>query len=608
MVNPLLYTAIALLLLIPPPSHAIEPDSVEKSFTQLLCNYKIAEQLLEQVNNFNLGVSKDLTHSQAVLNNSMNNSIETVKPVRGDVITIKSTPSKDYDSIIKISILFMGFLLIILLWNNQLRRLNRALASRERELIEVSSRLNREVSAIKEADEKLTSSLSMLNATLESTADGILVTDLGGHISRWNQKFADLWNIPDDLLKTDVKFPLTQHIKGQMTNPEAFYDKVVHLYNNPEISSFDILILLDGRYFKRFSQPQRVGDSVVGRVWSFSDITEQKLAEKALEDSNRMLAVLSSTDVLTGIANRRCFNETLAQEYARHSRSGAELSLIMLDIDHFKAFNDTYGHLAGDECLKKIGRVLADSASRASDLSARYGGEEFVCILPETASVGAIAIAEKIRGSLRELAIPHKGSSVAEIVTASMGVVTVTCCVGGAPMDIVSLADDLLYRAKTRGRDRLESLPYTTEIAAKKWGKTTLVQLSWSEEYSCGVEKIDIQHKSLFESSNILLKMILSGMPASDISPVIDQLLDDICVHFRDEESILESASYPVLANHSLLHSTLLAEGKKMAQAFKESSLTTGDVFEFLVHNVVIQHMLGADKEFFPFLRGRNII
>ena len=178
-------------------------------------------------------------------------------------------------------------------------------------------------------------------------------------------------------------------------------------------------------------------------------------AESALEESNRKLEKLSITDGLTGIANRRHFDAVLATEYARHARHRSKLSLIMLDIDHFKAFNDCYGHVAGDECLRQIGRVLADNATRASDLPARYGGEEFVCILPETNADGAVTIAEKIRHSIQELAISHERSSVAECVTASLGVVSVVCTSEGSPVDIVTKADELLYVAKSKGRNRV---------------------------------------------------------------------------------------------------------------------------------------------------------
>ncbi|MEI6208790.1 MAG: CHASE domain-containing protein [Desulfuromonadales bacterium] len=179
-------------------------------------------------------------------------------------------------------------------------------------------------------------------------------------------------------------------------------------------------------------------------------------AEEALVESNRKLESLSATDGLTGIANRRRFDEVLAKEYSRHTRSGAELSLILLDIDYFKAFNDCYGHVSGDQCLRQIAQVIADCATRDPDLAARYGGEEFACILPETDLNGAVAIAEKIRRGIITCAIPHSGSIVADYVTASLGVVTVRCTAEKSSLAILSQVDELLYRAKSLGRNRVE--------------------------------------------------------------------------------------------------------------------------------------------------------
>ncbi|MEI6207228.1 MAG: diguanylate cyclase [Desulfuromonadales bacterium] len=199
---------------------------------------------------------------------------------------------------------------------------------------------------------------------------------------------------------------------------------------------------------------------------------EQKVTERTvdLENKNRELIAaiarqeeltakveaLSATDGLTGIANRRRFDEVLDREHARLSRSGATLSLIMLDIDHFKAYNDNYGHVKGDDCLRQIARVIADCTTRPADLAARYGGEEFACILPETDCNGAVAIAEKIRRGIVDLAVPHKGSSIAEYVTASFGVVSAPSSAEVSALDIVSQVDELLYQAKSRGRNRVE--------------------------------------------------------------------------------------------------------------------------------------------------------
>lgn len=189
------------------------------------------------------------------------------------------------------------------------------------------------------------------------------------------------------------------------------------------------------------------------------EIQQRLAAEAKLAESNRRLQSLSITDSLTGLANRRHFDAVLNREYVRHARSGDELSLIMLDIDHFKAYNDNYGHMNGDECLRLVGGVLACNMLRSTDMAARYGGEEFICILPETSRVGALLIAERIRQAIMSLGIDHKGSPVAETVTASLGVVTARCAVDGAFESIVAEADKMLYRAKSEGRNRVVCSP-----------------------------------------------------------------------------------------------------------------------------------------------------
>lgn len=174
-----------------------------------------------------------------------------------------------------------------------------------------------------------------------------------------------------------------------------------------------------------------------------------------LKQARDRLARLATTDGLTGIANRRRFDEVLEYEHARHRRSGNRLGLIMLDIDHFKAFNDTYGHVLGDDCLCDVAQVLARTLKRDTDLIARYGGEEFVCILADdpTAS-GALALAEELRENVAALAIPHAGSPTAKHVTISLGVITACCNRNTTPSLLIRQADEQLYRAKSLGRNR----------------------------------------------------------------------------------------------------------------------------------------------------------
>ena len=144
----------------------------------------------------------------------------------------------------------------------------------------------------KQAEKALASSLSLLKATMESTADGLLVVDLAGRITLWNHKFADMWQIPEELLSKHLDELALNYVLQKMAQPEAFLAKVRELYEQPEASSNDQLDLADGRIFVRYSQPQRIGDDVVGRVWSFSDITERKQAEGTLYNERLLLRTL----------------------------------------------------------------------------------------------------------------------------------------------------------------------------------------------------------------------------------------------------------------------------------------------------------------------------
>jgi len=163
---------------------------------------------------------------------------------------------------------------------------------------------------------------------------------------------------------------------------------------------------------------------------------------------------LTLTDALTGIANRRSFNDAIQNEWRRCARSAMPLSLVMIDIDHFKRYNDAYGHQAGDACLKQVADTMLQCAGRSPDLLARYGGEEFVILLPQADSPGAQTVAERILESVRALAIPHRMSSVSDAVTVSLGVATLMPDKGSSPEALVRCADDALYQAKKDGRNR----------------------------------------------------------------------------------------------------------------------------------------------------------
>jgi diguanylate cyclase (GGDEF)-like protein len=173
-----------------------------------------------------------------------------------------------------------------------------------------------------------------------------------------------------------------------------------------------------------------------------------------LTSANVQLARLSDTDGLTGIANRRAFDAALAAEWARATRDGTALGLLLIDVDFFKAFNDRTGHLAGDACLCRIAAALAGAVSRPADLVARFGGEEFVVLLPGTGIEGACDVAMRMRAALRALAIGHPASPLGW-VTASFGAAEMMTVAAASADDLIDAADRALYRAKQSGRDRV---------------------------------------------------------------------------------------------------------------------------------------------------------
>jgi diguanylate cyclase (GGDEF)-like protein/PAS domain S-box-containing protein len=181
---------------------------------------------------------------------------------------------------------------------------------------------------------------------------------------------------------------------------------------------------------------------------AIEDITERKKIEEKLK-------LIASLDGLTGIPNRRNFDNTINLEWRRAKRSAKPISLIIVDVDYFKNYNDIHGHLAGDSCLKKIARTIRDSIRRAGNFAARYGGEEFVVILPDTNAEGACLFAESLRQKIENLNIEHKTSKVSKNVTVSLGVVTAAPKKDSTHDKLLSLADKALYEAKHGGRNRV---------------------------------------------------------------------------------------------------------------------------------------------------------
>ena len=548
----------------------------------------------------------------------------------------------------------------------------------------------RDITAQSKAQEELKKSVSLLHATLNSTTDGIVAVSPAQEIVSFNQKFVEMWGISEEILRSPNQEDRFGFFQEQVKEPEAFLKRVRQLYAQPQAEGYDILELKDGRIFERFTQPQRSGQHIIGRVWSYRDITERAWVERVLrqhlqqeqliavmsdrirqslnlkeilhttaeevrqflqtdrvliyrfepdwtgavvvesvaseykatlgmaiydpcfgefqvqpyqqgriqavtdihrggltpcyikflsqlqvranlvvpilqgvssqrqesldsqawglgskdwdeptftlvsesplvsfsnsqspvsdhpsqdvsqgtteergslpalwglliahhcsgprqwqqfeidllkslatqvaiaiqqsslfeqlEAANQELHRLACVDGLTQVANRRHFDEYLDVEWRRLAREQRPLSLILCDVDYFKVYNDTYGHLAGDFCLKQIADTLRQGLRRPADLVARYGGEEFAVILPNTEARGAVLIAEAIRKGVRGLEIAHAESPVSQYVTLSLGVASAVPLPNAPPTQLIAAADEALYQAKAEGRDRV---------------------------------------------------------------------------------------------------------------------------------------------------------
>ncbi len=304
-------------------------------------------------------------------------------------------------------------------------------------------------------EEALRWKTTFLEALVKSNHDGILVIDSQGRKIMENQRTMDIWKIPEDAVTEKQRMA---HFKSMVKDPEPLREKIVYLNDHPDETLRSEIELKIGTIVDVSSSPVVGEDGKrYGRIWTFRDITE-------LKHYWDMLVDLSTTDGLTELANRRRFDEFLEREWRRGLREESALSLILMDIDFFKEYNDHYGHLAGDDCLRHVAGVLGRLVQRPGDLVARYGGEEFACILPDTDQEGATELAGKIMQSINGLNLPHVASRVASHVTLSFGVAAMVPERGQSPSELIRLADHLLYSAKNEGRNRVKCWRQKTKL------------------------------------------------------------------------------------------------------------------------------------------------
>lgn len=314
--------------------------------------------------------------------------------------------------------------------------------------------VTRDVTAHREMEQELREGRDLLDMVTAQMSDGLALFTADGTLRYCNELYRSMFPVTGELRRPGAKLRdilWTVVETGEQLNlPDDKAAWVEGIMEGLKDGSEEQVRFADGTWVQLRSRPTPHGETVVVAT----DITAMKSTEAELISMTAQLRVLATTDGLTGLMNRRSFDDALDTKLAATQAGGQPISLMMIDVDHFKAFNDLYGHLAGDACLKLVGQTVAQ-ALRGMDVVARFGGEEFVAILPDATDDQAYQVATRIQSALAECRIAHSGSST--------GLVTVSIGIAGYPADtrarsasqLLARADEALYVAKDAGRDRI---------------------------------------------------------------------------------------------------------------------------------------------------------
>ncbi|MEW6613908.1 MAG: diguanylate cyclase [Thermodesulfobacteriota bacterium] len=313
----------------------------------------------------------------------------------------------------------------------------------------------RNISERNRTDKELIEGEERYRTILDSNPDPAVIYDMDGKVVYLNPAFTSVfgWTQEERLGKKmdnfipEEEWPILQKLFEEGNTNACFLDVESRRYTK-EGKILDVSI--SGAFFKD-SKGMPAGSYVTLR-----NITENKKMEKALRESEEKFRRLSYMDDLTGVANRRYFEEIFNVEWGRGARDRSPMSLIMCDIDFFKAYNDRLGHQSGDDALKQVADLLRSTLRRPGDMAARYGGEEFVVVLPDTDKKGAALVAELLRANVEVSGIAHPDSPICKSVTISIGVATTIPGGRHKPASLISKADHAMYQAKKEGRNRVK--------------------------------------------------------------------------------------------------------------------------------------------------------
>ncbi len=321
-------------------------------------------------------------------------------------------------------------------------------------------------------------------------------------------------------------------------------------------------------------------------------LLESSILLDRLQLSNMQLEEMNVTDGLTGLYNRKYFQKALKELTNMTRRLERPISIVLFDLDHFKTVNDRFGHDAGDRVLARTAKLVKEQI-RSTDHAIRWGGEEFVVIALGTPLEGAALLAEYLRSK-----IEHADFGEAGRLTASFGVAEFQ--EDETPEAWFKRADEAMYAAKRGGRNQVRrSEPEPGALGVVEMPGTSFVRLVWHKSYESGNPVIDRQHRELFSDAAVLLDALVAGRPAPEVERLVDRLAGHIVRHFKDEEAILKESGYEGADAHALIHAGLVERATDLVARFKVGTLDTGELFQFLVTDVVALHMLKADREFF---------